>query len=234
MTNNQLSAGSGETRPRRDFLRGLTAVAAAGGATAVLSGQTGSMNPSPANDINVLNFALTLEYLEATFYTQGLQKLSSADFQNSEFGRSLQQASGIGDMPPSGISGTGLIQDVYPYLALVRNHEQAHVRTLVSVIRSLGGTPVDPPRFEFPYTNADQFIAIAGALENTGVAAYNGALPLLSNPQLITAGATIATVEARHAAYINRLRGMSPFPDAFDAGKTMAEILEIAGPFIAR
>jgi hypothetical protein len=57
---------------------------------------------------------------------------------------------------------------------------------------------------------------------------------MISNAALVTAGATIATVEARHAAYLNRLRGMNPFPDAFDAGKSMTEILQIAAPFLAQ
>jgi hypothetical protein len=188
-----------------------------------------------ANDLTILNYALTLEYLEATFYTQGLARFSPADFQAANFYRALQTASDLGANPPlSGETGTGLVQDIYAYLSLIRNHEQAHVRVLTSTIRSLGGTPVSAPRFQFPYNSVDEFIVLAATLENTGVAAYNGALPMISNAALVTAGATIATVEARHAAYLNRLRGMSPFPDAFDAGKSMAEILQIAAPFLAQ
>jgi rubrerythrin len=222
---------------RREFLAGAATVLGVAGA-AVLSGQTGSstMTPSPANDINLLNYALTLENLEATFYTQGLARFSSADFQRADFYTALQRGSGItsADTLPSGAFGTGLVQDIYAYLSLIRNHEQQHVRTLESVIRSLGGTPAAPPRFNFPFNSVDEFITTAAALENTGVSAYNGAIPLMFNPDLITASATIASVEARHAAYLNRLRGMNPFPDAFDAGKTMAEILQIAAPFIAQ
>ena len=72
---------------RRDFLRGVAAVMGAA-ATTVLSGQTGTTTPpapSPANDLNILNYALTLEYLEATFYTQGLARFSSADFMQANF-----------------------------------------------------------------------------------------------------------------------------------------------------
>ena len=217
-------------------MQGLATVAAATTTAALLRGQAPSMPaPSPANDLTILNYALTLELLEATFYTQGLARFTLADFQNSDFYRALQSASGVSATPPaSGESDTGLTQDIYAYLSLIRNHEQAHVRALTSTIRSLGGTPVSAPRFQFPYNTVDEFIVLAATLENTGVAAYNGALPMMSNPALITAGATIATVEARHAAYLNRLRGMNPFPDAFDAGKSMAEILQIAAPFLAQ
>ena len=218
-------------------MQGLAGVAALTASGALLHAQSspGTPAPSAANDLQLLNYALTLEYLEAAFYTQGLARFSPADFQSSTFYQALQNASGNTDTPPaSGETGTGLVQDIYAYLSLIRNHEQAHVRVLTSTIRSLGGTPVGPPRFQFPYSTVDEFIVLAATLENTGVAAYNGALPMIANPALITAGATIATVEARHAAYLNRLRGMNPFPDAFDTGKSMAEILQIAAPFLGQ
>lgn len=219
-------------------MRGIVAVLGATTAGSILSGQTGTgtpATPSPANDLNLLNYALTLELLEATFYTQGLARFSSADFAQASFYRALQNGSGIGaDVPVSGASGTGLVQDVYAYLSLIRNHEQVHVRTLRDTIRSLGGTPVSAPRFVLPFSNVDEFMQLAATLENTGVAAYNGVIGMMFNPDLVTASATIATVEARHAAYLNRINGRVPFPDAFDAGKTMAEILQIAAPFIAQ
>jgi hypothetical protein len=224
------------TRVRRDFLRGIAAVLGSAAATTILSAQQGTTQatPSPANDLNILNYALTLEYLEATFYTEGLQRFSSNEFTQANFYRSLQNASGITDTPASGAIGTGLVQDVYAYLTLVRNHEQAHVRFLANTVRGLGGTPVSAPRFTFPYNNVDEFMQLAALLENTGVAAYNGAIGMMFNSDLVTASATIATVEARHASYLNRINGQVPFPDAFDAGKTMAEILQIAAPLIAQ
>lgn len=218
---------------RRDFMRGITAAAGAATAAKFLTAQTGTP-ASVASDISILNYALTLELLEATFYTQGLTRFSSADFAQAEFYRNLRTASAVSATPPvSGATDTGLVQDIYAYLVLIRDHEQQHVRTLSTTVQSLGGTPVTPPTFQFPYNTVDEFIALAATLENTGVAAYNGAIAMISSSALITASATIATVEARHASYLNRLRGMVPFPDAFDAGKTMAEILAIAAPFIA-
>jgi hypothetical protein len=123
---------------------------------------------------------------------------------------------------------------VYPYFELIRDHEVTHVKTLVEVIKSLGGTPVKPCTYNFGYTNVDGFVKIAQALENTGVSAYDGAIALIQSPALQTAGATIATVEARHASYLNLLNGDVPFPSAFDEPKTMEQILAIAGQFIVR
>jgi hypothetical protein len=62
--------------------------------------------------------------------------------------------------------------------------------------------------------------------------AYTGALDLIESPDLQTAAATVATVEARHAAFLNVLNAGMPFPDAFDEAKPMAEVLDVAGQFI--
>ncbi|MDQ6705359.1 MAG: ferritin-like domain-containing protein [Acidobacteriota bacterium] len=199
---------------RRKFFTGSAKWA---GMAAVASRLAAQSTPVPAGDIAILNYALTLEHLEANFYTQGLKTFTSVDFANGQF------MQGLGDQ----ING-----DVFGFLSIIRDHEQTHERKLTSVIKSLGGTPVAACTYNFGYKTADDFIAIAMALENTGVMAYDGALGQIQTPSLRTAGATIATVEARHAAYLNQLNGAVPFPDAFDTPKTMAQILAIAGPFI--
>ena len=218
---------------RREILRRAALIGVAGLPAAILRAQTTTTpTPSPANDITILNYALTLELLEASFYTQGLARFSSGDFDQSTALGTLQTASGNGTAPLAGDTNTGLAQDVYGYLTLIRDHEQQHVRTIRNLIRNLGGTPINPPTFRLNFTNADDFLSTAMLLENTGVGAYNGAIPGVFNPSLVTAAATIATVEARHAAYLNRVMGQNPFPSAFDAGKTVAEILAAAAPFL--
>jgi len=213
-------------------------VAGTGLAAAVLGGQTttppggATTTPSPANDLTILNFALVLEYLEATFYTQGLSKFTSADFAQSSSVNALTSSSGLGTTPPAGDTNTGLAQDVYAYISLIRDHEQQHVRTLRNTITSLGGTAATPPAFKINYSNVDDFLTTAALLETTGVSAYNGALNLVYNPAVVTAGAKIATVEGRHSAYLNRVLGQNPFPNAFDSGKSAADILAVLRPFL--
>jgi hypothetical protein len=73
---------------------------------------------------------------------------------------------------------------------------------------------------------------VAALLENTGVTAYDGALSQITSASLKTAAATIATVEARHAAYVNLLSGASPFPSSFDTPATSTAILAAAGKYI--
>ena len=200
---------------------GRTAAMLAGAAAVTVALNAQSTTPS---DLDILKFALTLENLEASFYTQGLKQFSSSDFSNATFVQNFGNTTGV--------FGDAFSGDVYSYLLLVRDHEQQHVRTLSALITSLGGKPAAPCTYNFGYTSADTFIAVARTLENTGVMAYDGAAKLIKDKKLLTAAATIATVEARHAAYLNLLNGASPFPDAFDTPKTMADILAAAGQFI--
>lgn len=59
------------------------------------------------------------------------------------------------------------------------------------------------------------------------VTAFN----LIESEDLLTAGGTIATVETRHASYLNLLTGDDPFPEAFDEPKSPDEVLDAAGGF---
>ena len=161
------------------------------------------------SDIDVLNYALTLEHLEYSFYRDGIGLFS--------FG---QDSRG---------------QSIDTNFAAIRDHEGAHVETLASVIADLGGTPVEEATYDFgdAYTDPMAFMMTAAALENTGVSAYDGAGQFISDPELLTAAGSIVAVEARHASYLNLLTGQIPFPAAFETPLTMDEVLEIAGPFIA-
>lgn len=161
-----------------------------------------------ADDVEVLNYALTLEHLEYAFYRDGIGGLS---FGTDTFGQSIAAN-----------------------LEAVRDHEGVHVDALTEVIAGLGGTPVAEATYDFgdAYGSVSAFLMTAAALENTGVKAYDGAAQYIANPDLLTAAGSIVAVEARHASYLNHLLGQVPFPLAFEETLTPAEVLEIAGPFI--
>jgi hypothetical protein len=160
--------------------------------------------------VDVLNYALTLEHLEATFYRDGLAEI------------------GV-----DGITGLGFQPSVFDSLTAIGEHEAAHVTTLIDVINQLGGEPVAEAMYDFGYTDAAGFLQMAQALEDTGVSAYQGAAQYLINEdELLTAALTIHGVEARHASYIALLNAVNPFPEAFNPTLTPAEVLEIAGPLI--
>lgn len=147
---------------------------------------------STGSIVNVLNFALTLEYLESEFYKKAV-----------------------------GTAGLIPAADL-PGFTAIRNHEVAHVAALRQTISQLGGTPVTltADKFDFtagngnmngPYasvfSNYDTLLAVSQAFEDTGVRAYKGqAGNLISNNAVLTAALQIHSVEARHAAYIRYLR----------------------------
>jgi rubrerythrin len=205
---------------RRSFLR--RSAAAGAGALALAAGSSNAAlahdgTDDDFDDIEVLNFALTLEHLEYAFYRDGLERFGTKDFRKATALRGFSNR----------VRG-----DVQSNLADVPDHEETHVDTLSSVITDLGGDPVEEACYDFGYENVSEFLGIAAVLENTGVSAYDGAISLIEAEELLTAGATIATVEARHASYLNLLNGDSPFPDAFDDPLTPEEVLDAAGGFI--
>lgn len=206
------------TSSRRSFFQKSAILFGAGALGTRLGAQSTSTGGTAPTDLDVLNYALALENLEAAFYTQGLNRFTAGDFSGASFVQTF---------------GTKISNNVFGYLQAIRDHEVAHVQAISTVIRSLGGTPAPACTYKFSYASPDEFIMVAMVLENTGVSAYDGAIGLVKNPDIIQAGASIATVEARHAAYLNLLNGAIPFPTAFDQARTMQDILATASQFIA-
>lgn len=203
----------GRESDRRTFLRwaGLVGV----GAGLVLGGTVVgtaafAQSPTPgadsgSGDVGILNYALTLEYLEAEFYTQGIK-------------------AGL-------LSGREL-----DLVAPIEAHEQEHVKAVMATVTKLGGTPVAKPTINFPvgtFASRDKFLMTASMLEELGVSAYQGQVPLIQSGDVLGAGASIAGVESRHAAILAQLIGGNPFPSSFEAGKSMADVLAAAKPFIS-
>ena len=194
---------------RRGVLVGSVRLATGGALAMTFAGGIGvrrfASAQELASDLDVLNYALTLEHLEAAFYRQGLEVFDGADFDAG----------------------------VFDNLAAIRDHEAAHVAALTEAIESMDGTPVEEADYDFGYGNDPlAFLAVAAALEKTGVSAYDGVGQFLSDPDLLTAAGGIVAVEARHASYLNELNGESPFPAAFETPLAPEEVLAIAGPFI--
>jgi hypothetical protein len=161
-----------------------------------------SATGSKKRDVEILNYALTLEYLEAEFYALAVKHADAAGF-----GPKTRR-----------------------FAQVVASHEATHVQALKGV---LGSKAVAKPTFDFKGTtrSRSKFLLTAKVLEDTGVAAYAGQGPrILQSAVLAPAGAILA-VEARHAAWVRRLIGGSrnrvlPAPAAFEAPKTMEEILD--------
>jgi len=149
-----------------------------------------------ASIIDVLNYALTLEYLEAKFYA----------------------TAAVGDY--GGFGGNGPNTAAKAALNTIAAHEVSHVAFLRKAIIGAGGTPINEPVFDLTggngnnngpfaaaFSNYSLFLAVAQTLEDTGVRAYKGAAPdLMSNNTVLTAALNIHSVEARHASHIRQMR----------------------------
>jgi hypothetical protein len=193
----------------------------------------------PADIIDVLNFALTLEYLEDEFYRTGLDSgvIPSGDlpiFETISAHEAAHVALLTGAISSGG--GTPANKPTFDFTA--------------------GGAVPDP------FTDYPTFQALSQGFEDTGVRAYKGQAPaLIANDDILTTALRIHSVEARHASAVRRLRGQKGWitgnvtdvpalvpvyageeagqgvsndasSEAFDEPLTMDQVLSIANLFI--
>ena len=186
------------------LLRSTLAAGTAYGALSATPYIARALADSGAGDVDIVNYALTLEYLESTFYTQGLKQVK------------------------------GLSADDTKLAKKIRDDEDAHVDALIATVKKLGGKPAAKPTFDFggAFASPAAFLKTANVLEDTGVSAYNGAATSISSVDVLGAAGSIVQVEARHAALIRLTRDRSPAPLSFDKASQMAAVLKAVKPFI--
>ncbi|KAK4157212.1 protein rds1 [Chaetomidium leptoderma] len=160
-------------------------------------------------DIDILQFALTLEWLEASFYQQGFAKFPATDFQ-----------------------ALGLDQREIDDLLKIGKTEEAHVSLLQSAIAQAGVKPVEPCTYNFGFTDAAGMVGTAAVLENVGVSAYLGAAALVSDGSILTTAGSILTVEARHQTFVRTASRGIAVPQAFDTPLSPKQVFSLAAPFI--
>ncbi|MEZ4728782.1 MAG: ferritin-like domain-containing protein [Caldilineaceae bacterium] len=158
---------------------------------------------SASSDIEILNYALTLEHLESRFY----QDVNNIDLLT---GRAREIFLSFGDQEAAHVVAlTGLITERggMPVRALAQyNHPD--------------------------FRDATEVLAYFQFTEELGAAAYLGQAPLIQEKGLLTAAISIHNVEGQHAATLGELVG-DPMNLAFPEPKTMAEVLEIIAPIIS-
>jgi rubrerythrin len=219
-------------------MAGVVAIASMPVAFGLMAKRVFAQGGLPQGIVDVLNFALTLEYLESDFYQTGLA------------------TSGL-------IPGPDL-----PIFQQIAKHETAHVALLESVLgASAVAKPTfdftAAGTFD-PFNDYLTFQALSQGFEDTGVRAYKGQAPaLMADNTVLTTALRIHSVEARHAAMVRRLRGQKGWitgnqtdvsalgpvyageeaangsatsaaaAEAFDEPLTMDQVNAIAGLFIA-
>ncbi len=143
----------------------------------------GQATPTAVNE--VLNFALTLEYLEYHFYNHALVATPT--------------------LVPAGAPNGAI--------TTIRNHEKAHVDLLKGALGSAARTELVYDNFDFTaggtfgavYSDYVTFLKVATAFEDTGVRAYKGQAPVLKGNAVLTTALQIHSVEARHASHLRQM-----------------------------
>ncbi len=166
---------------------------------------------SPADfssDVDVLNFALTLEYLEATFYEQG----NARGLLSGQAKQYLDQ----------------IQKDEETHVTLVTQAIQKLGGTPVAKpMVNLDGV----------FASKDKYLTTSFTFENVGVGAYLGAAGYIKNKTVLQAAAGIFGIEARHAAIVGNLLNKpgenGVYMGAFETPMTKAQVLAAAGPFLA-
>ena len=104
--------------------------------------------------------------------------------------------------------------------------ERAHVKAFRKL---LGSQAVKKPLFDFQGTTEQQqaFLKTAVALEDLAVAAYKGQAPKLKSNAVLAAAVGIHSVEARHAAWMRELFGITPAVHAFDQPASRAQVTRL-------
>lgn len=196
---------------RRDLLRkgaiGAGGLVAGGAFFGVLSPAEAriSSRRSKSNDVKILQFAMTLELLEANFYRQARA--------NNVFGDDAQ---------------------LERFTRTVSAHEDDHVTFLSNALgkKRVKGLKFD---FGNAVTDRNVYRTTAQVLEDTGVQAYLGQVANVSQRAVLRSAGSIATVEARHASWIRFLNGGGapdakeaalPAPRTFDRGVSERRILK--------
>jgi len=186
------------------LMRSTLAAGAAYGAMSATGLISSALADAGGGDVDILNYALTLEFLETEFYTRAAKQVKGLSKYESDLTKEL------------------------------RDNEGAHVDALTATIKQLGGKPAAKPMFQFggAFASRTAYLKTANVLEDTGVSAYNGAAPMIKSVDVLAAAGSIVQVEARHAAMIRLVRDRPPAPRSFDAASEMDEILKAVKPFI--
>ncbi len=201
---------------RRDFFRSMGVAAGAVGAVALATRAPQLRAQAAPTDADVFNFALNLEYLEATFYSRAV------------FGTDLDaaQVGGTGTAGTVNLTGARQVNFRDPFVAQFAREIATNERLHVAFVRSLLTTnAIARPALDLsvsptsafslaarsagligagesfdPYASDENFLLATFLFEDVGVTAYKGSSTLISNPVFLEAAAGILAVEGYHAS----------------------------------
>ncbi|SGY49042.1 BQ5605_C001g00731 [Microbotryum silenes-dioicae] len=140
-------------------------------------------------DLEIMNFALTLELMESSFFSQGVNRFKREDFETWP--------------------------KMYEHLQSIASQESDHVKALK---KALGDHAVSACEYDFgeSLNSAEDFVYTSLILETVGASTYLGATPLLSTPELIEASGSILVNEARHGTFLSESLGLNGYSTSFE------------------
>ncbi|CAF9917032.1 hypothetical protein IMSHALPRED_003376 [Imshaugia aleurites] len=146
-------------------------------------------------DADILQYALTLEHLENTFYKGAVSSMSEADFLKAGFSSAY-----------------------YNNLLYITHDEEQHVELLTSALMTAGAKPVAACTYDFPYTDPKSFVTLASVLEGVGVSAYLGAAGLINSTAYLGVAGSILVTESLHTSVqrfnLNEIAPANPYGTA--------------------
>jgi hypothetical protein len=210
---------------RRNFVKNIGYATAGLAGAAMLGGKLGVLDKIPGmkqagltqasaqaaaiTDVDILNFALNLEYLEAEFYTVVTtgKTLEESGFKLDGTGKSGPTTGGNKVDLVNSYNRVDLTRQLKAVLEEITYDEQQHVLLLRG---ALGDLAVAKPAINLNALSTGfqgflHCIALARAFEDVGVSAYGGAAPLISSKAYLATAARIALTEAYHAGNLRLL-----------------------------
>ncbi len=184
---------------RRNHVKGSSG----GSLSAVTSAGLGRIFAQDLTDVDILQFALTLEHLEDRMYKDMLAA-------NILTGKELQYFQTFGSHEAA-------------HVKALTDGLSAAGATPVTPLAS----------YKFPaFDSRTAILDFARIAEETGVGAYQGAAAAIQNKDYLAAAGSIVQVEARHAAIVRLLLGSNPVPAATTPSLTIPEVLAIVNPIL--
>jgi hypothetical protein len=220
---------------RRAFVRGVSVAGLGVAGAALIGGKLGVLDRIPGidkvalsssavqagaiTDVDILNFALNLEYLEAEFYTVATtgKTIEASGIPVTGAGNSGKTVGGAAVNLSNSSDRTELTGDLKSIVQEITFDEQQHVMLLRS---ALGPQAIAKPAINLDALGTGfegflHFLALARAFEDVGVSAYGGAAPLISSKDILATAARIALTEAYHAGSLRTVSAANKNPFLF-------------------
>ncbi|KAL5492648.1 hypothetical protein ACEPAI_4095 [Sanghuangporus weigelae] len=165
-------------------------------------------NSSSISSTQILQFALTLEHLENTFYTEALAKFDEPAFEKAGYAPWVR----------------GRFEEI-------AEHEASHVALLT---QTLGNNSISPCNYSFPFSDPKSFATLSNMLESVGNGAYiSGSQYLVNDTASLRAAGAILSMEARHASWVKSSVLLNqPWSSSYDIPLDGNLVYSLASTFI--